>query len=58
MPALTRWPMFNQIRRRQELVDQMMHTLGVDVLTAVRLDKGQAFVRARARCRDCLRESE
>jgi len=58
MAVSTRWPMFNQIRRRQELMDQMMQTLGVDVLTAVRLDSGQTFVRARARCRDCLRESE
>jgi hypothetical protein len=58
MPVLMQWPMFNQVRRRQELMDQMMQTLGVDVLTAVRLDKGQGFVRARARCRDCLHESE
>ncbi len=54
----TRCPMFNQVLRRQELMDQMMQTLGVDALTAVRLEKGQAFVRARARCRECLHESE
>jgi hypothetical protein len=58
MPVLTRWPMFNRVRHRQELMDQMMQTLGVDVFTAVRLDKGQGFVQARARCRDCLHESE
>jgi len=58
MSALTRWPMFNQVRRRQALMDEMMERLGVDVLIAVRMDNGQGFVRARARCRDCLHESE
>jgi len=58
MHATARWPMFNQVRHRQELMDHMMETLGVDVLTAVRLDHGQAFVNARTRCRDCLHESE
>jgi hypothetical protein len=58
MPKLTRWPMFNQVLHRQELMDEMIERLGVDVLIAVRADKGQGFVRARARCRDCLHESE
>jgi len=58
MTASTRWPTFNQVRRRQELMDEMMERLGVDVLTAVRADNGQGFVQARARCRDCLHESE
>jgi hypothetical protein len=58
MHTATRWPMFNQVLHRQELMDQMMQTLEVDVLTAVRTDHGQAFVDARARCRDCLHESE
>ena len=55
MAVSTRWPMFNQGLHRQGLMDEMMERLGVDVLIAVR---AQAFVRARARCRDCLRESE
>jgi hypothetical protein len=58
MHTAPRWPMFNQVRRREELMDQMMQTLGVDVLTAIRLDRGQSFVDARARCRECLHESE
>ena len=57
MPVLTRWPIFSQVRRRQDLMNELMKRLGIDVLTAVRADNGQAFVRARARCRDCLHES-
>jgi hypothetical protein len=58
MAVSTRWPMFNQVRRRQELMDHMVQSLGVDVLTAIRVGDGQAFVEARARCRNCLHESE
>lgn len=58
MAISTRWPMFNQVLHRQELMDEMIERLGVDVLTAVRKDNGQAFVRARTRCRYCLHESE
>ena len=46
------------VRRRQELMDSVMQKGGVDVLTAVRADKGQAFFEARAKCRDCLHESD
>ena len=58
MPISRRWPIFNPVRRRQELMDHMMQRLGVDVLTAIRADDGQAFVEARARCRSCLHESD
>ena len=54
---LTRWPTFNQVLRRQKLMDHMMERLGVDVLTAVNVDMGQAFVEARAKCRHCQHEA-
>ena len=50
--------MFNQVRRRQKLMDHMMQSLGVDVLVAIRADDGQAFVEARTRCHNCLHESD
>lgn len=43
-----------QILRRQKLMDSVMQTSGVDVLTAIRADNGQAFFEARAKCRVCL----
>jgi hypothetical protein len=52
------WPTLKQVLRRQELMDRMMQTSGVDVLTAVRVDGGLAFVEARAKCRYCLHEGE
>jgi hypothetical protein len=54
----TAWPTFDQVRRRQELMDQMMHRLGVDPLAAIGIDKGRAFIQARSKCRHCLHESE
>ena len=47
-----------QVLRRQELMDHMMQRAGVDVLTAVRADNGQAFFDSRARCRVCSHESD
>jgi hypothetical protein len=47
-----------QALRQQELMDQMMERVGVDVLTTVRADNGQAFFDARAKCRDCRHESD
>ncbi|XSG82038.1 MAG: DUF6455 family protein [Methyloligella sp. ZOD6] len=47
------WHSFTQARRRHELMDRMMQKLGVDVLAAIGLDNGQAFVRARSECRLC-----
>ena len=57
MPRSTSWPTFNQVRHRQELMDHMIERLGVDVLTAIDMEGGCAFVQARARCRNCLHES-
>jgi hypothetical protein len=51
-------PIPNQMRRRREMMDRMMEILGVDSLTAVRLDRGRAFVEARRNCRHCQHESE
>jgi hypothetical protein len=50
------WPTLKQILGRQELMDRMMRTNGVDVLTAIRVDGGLAFTEARAKCRYCLHE--
>ena len=58
MPASGQWPVFTKARRRHELMDHMMQRLGVDVLIAIGLEKGQAFVRARAQCRQCPHESK
>jgi|SRR5581483_6856171 len=48
----------NQIRRRQALMDSMMEQCGVDTLKAVRVDNGDAFFTARAKCRDCVHEDD
>jgi len=57
MPTSPRlWPTLKQVQRRQELMDRMMQTSGVDVLTAVRVDGGLAFAEARAKCRYCLHD--
>jgi hypothetical protein len=57
MPTSTPlWPTLKQVLRRQELMDRMMRMSGVDVVTAVRVDGGLAFVEARAKCRYCLHE--
>jgi len=50
------WPTREELRQRYELMDQMMETRGVDVLAALRVDGGLAFVEARAKCRYCLHE--
>jgi hypothetical protein len=50
------WPTRKQVLLRQELMDRMMQTSGVDVPSAVRVDGGLAFVEARAKCRFCLHE--
>ncbi|BAQ16584.1 hypothetical protein GL4_1126 [Methyloceanibacter caenitepidi] len=34
-------------------MDQMMEAQGVDVLAAIRVDGGLAFIEARAKCRYC-----
>lgn len=35
------------------LMDDMMHVVGVDILSAVDVDGGQSYVRARANCHSC-----
>ena len=42
--------------RKQALMDEMMEAQGVDLLAAVKT--GEAYVRARAECRDCDCEGE
>ncbi|HEX6831622.1 MAG TPA: hypothetical protein VF090_08805 [Methyloceanibacter sp.] len=49
--APSRWPQFARALRKQALMDEMMEAQGVDLLAA--LKTGEAFVRARANCRDC-----
>jgi hypothetical protein len=47
----SRWPRFARVLRKHALMDEMMEAQGVDLLAAVR--SGDAFVEARANCRDC-----
>jgi len=49
--APSRWPQFARALRKQALMDKMMEAQGVDPLAAVKT--GEAYVRARANCRDC-----
>jgi len=50
------WPTLEEARQRQDLMDWMMQIRGVDVLTALGVDGGLAFIEARAKCRYCLDE--
>jgi len=50
------WPTREELRQRYELMDRMMETRGVDVLAALRVDGGLAFIEARAKCRYCQHE--
>ena len=50
------WPTREELRQRYELMDQMMETRGADVLAALRVDGGLAFIEARAKCRYCKHE--
>lgn len=47
------WPTNEELRERYALMDQMMEAQGADVLTAIRIDGGLAFIEARAKCRYC-----
>lgn len=47
------WPTNEELRERHTLMDQMMEAQGVDMLTAIRVDGGLAFIEARAKCRYC-----
>jgi uncharacterized protein DUF6455 len=50
------WPTNEELRKRYALMDQMMEAQGADVLAAIRVDGGLAFIEARAKCRYCLHE--
>ena len=50
------WPPQAQLRQRNALMDQMMEARGVDILAALRVDGGRAFIEARAKCRRCPHE--
>ena len=51
------WPTHEDLLRRCELMDRMMEARGVDVLAALRVDGGLAFIEARAKCRYCRHEA-
>jgi hypothetical protein len=55
MAAASRWPRIARVLRKHALMDEMMEAQGVDLLAAVRA--GDAFVRARANCRDCKNDA-
>lgn len=50
------WPTRDDLRQRYDLMDRMMEARGVDILAALRVDGGLAFIEARARCRYCVHE--
>ncbi|MGK2923464.1 MAG: DUF6455 family protein [Methyloceanibacter sp.] len=50
------WPTHEELRQRYELMDRMMEARRVDVLTALGVDGGLAFIEARAKCRYCQLE--
>lgn len=50
------WPKREELRKRNAMMDEMMEKRGVDVLEALRVDGGLAFIEARAKCRYCLNE--
>jgi hypothetical protein len=52
------WPTEEELRRRYELMDQMMQKRGVDIEAACTVDGGLALLEARAKCRYCLHEEE
>ena len=54
--AKPQWPVLDQTRHREELMDAMMETTGVDVLKVISAENGAAFMRARANCRACRSE--
>jgi hypothetical protein len=48
--------MFDLVLRRQKLMDAVMEASHVNVVAAIRIDEGQAFMDARSRCRNCFNE--
>lgn len=43
---------------RDVLMEEMMETVGVDLMAVVDLDGGQSYVRARAKCHGCTCKSD
>ncbi len=43
---------------RSVLMDDMLRVVGVDILTAIDVDGGQSYVRARKTCRACYSKAE
>ncbi len=52
------WPTEDQLHRRHELMNRMMHERGVDQNVARSIDGGLAFFEARAKCQYCLNEEQ
>jgi len=52
------WATKAELSQRYALMDQMIEAQGVDVLAALRMDGGLAFVEARAKCRYCQHARE
>ena len=50
------WPLLEQVRRRQKLMDRMMVTSGVNIYAAASVDGGLAFLEASTKCRLCKHE--
>jgi len=48
-----RWPLLRQAFRQAELMDKMMRAVGVDEVSAARLDHGEAIAKAREACLKC-----
>ena len=49
-------PMFDRIFRQAELMDRMVERVGVNPVTAARVDKGMAWYEARTKCIACCSE--
>ena len=56
--SLQHWPIFNRTRRRQALMDEMMEVQEVNLLEAVRHNRGISFVKARKNCQNCVVEKD
>ena len=52
------WPMFHRVWRRAELFERMAAMLGIDMLNAARIDRGEAISEARGQCLRCTNASD
>jgi hypothetical protein len=53
-----RWPMFRKVWRREKLIERMIGEMGIDQVVAARLDRGDAYSEASAKCLACSAQSE